>query len=131
MSLTGVVPSHVDALLELLAVPSDERQLPLQRILDTGHIVEIRVERGRHFLCGLLHELPITPNDPLIEALLEEPFEADACGFLAWEPSEQRLIYWSEILPAAGPGEPPTPDLPAFLRELTALSKKVSLAGAL
>ncbi len=130
MSLTGMVPSHVDALLELLAVPSDERQLPLQRILDTGHIVELRASEGRHFLCGLLHELPLDPHDPLFEALLEEPFEADACGFLAWEPPEQRLIYWSEILPA-GQGEPPTPDLPAFLRELTALSKKVSLAGAL
>jgi hypothetical protein len=131
MSLTGMVPSHVDALLELLAVPADERQLPLQRVLDTGHIVELRAERGRHFLCGLLHELPISPNDPLIESLVEEPFPSEASGFLAYEPTEERLVYWSEILPAAEQGGAPLPDLQAFLRELTELSKKVSLAGAL
>jgi hypothetical protein len=114
-----------------LDVPADERTLPLQRVLDTGHIIELRADRGRHFLCGLLHELPVDPHDPLIESLLEEPFQSDACGFLAWEPSEQRLIYWSEIRPPTGVGGTPLPDLRAFLRELTALSKKVSIAGAL
>jgi hypothetical protein len=114
-----------------LAVPPDERQLPLQRELDTGHLVEIRAERGRHFLIGLLHELPIEPNNPLIESLLEEPFQQKHCGFLAYEPIGERLVYWSEILPAAEPGGLPTPDLSAFLRDLTEFSKKVSLAGAL
>jgi hypothetical protein len=63
--------------------------------------------------------------------LLEAPFEADACGFLAWEPTGQRLIYWSEILPSEDSAGTPLPDLQSFLREVTALSKKVSLAGAL
>ena len=67
----------------------------------------------------------------LVESLLEEPFQTEHCGFLAYEPVEQRLIYWSEILPATEPGGAPTPDLFAFLRDLTNLSKKVSLAGAL
>jgi len=124
-------PEPLEFFYNALAVPPDERHIPLQRVLDTGHIVELRVERGRHFLCGLLHEFPVEPHDPLIEALLEEPFEADACGFLAWEPTEERLVYWSEILPSADSGGPPRPDLQAFLRELTMLSKKVSLAGAL
>jgi len=114
-----------------LAVPAEERALPLQRVLDTGHIVEIRAERGRHFLCGLLHELPVEPHDPWIESLLEEPFQAGASGFPAYESTTGRLIYWSEILPATEPGGAPRPDLPAFLRELTDLSKKVSLAGGL
>lgn len=114
-----------------LAVPLDERELPLQRELDTGHLVEIRAERGRHFLIGLLHELPVEPNNPLIESLLEEPFQQKHCGFLAYEPIAERLVYWSEILPAAEPSGLPTPDLSAFLRDLTEFSKKVSLAGAL
>ena len=121
----------LDFFYNALAVPPDERQLPIQRVLDTGHIVEVRADRGRHFLCGLLHELPIPPNDPLIESLLEEPFEADACGFLAWDPTEQRLVYWSEILLSEDSAGTPLPDIQAFLRELTALAKKVSLAGAL
>jgi hypothetical protein len=114
-----------------LAVPAEERSLPLQRVLDTGHIVEIRAERGRYFLCGLLHELPLEPHDPLVESLLEEPFQAHASGFLAYESSPGRLIYWSEILPATGFGDEPRPDLRAFLREITDLAKKVSLAGGL
>jgi len=124
-------PAPLEFYFNALAVPPDERQLPLQRVLDTGHLVEIRAERGRYFLCGLLHELPVEPNDPLIESLLEEPFPSKASGFLAYEPVEERLVYWSEILPASEQGGAPTPDLPAFLRELTELSKKVSLAGAL
>jgi hypothetical protein len=124
-------PAPLEFFFSALAVPADERQLPLQRVLDTGHILEIRAERGRHFLCGLLNELPVEPNDPLIESLLEEPFQPRASGFLAYEPMEERLVYWSEILPATEPGGAPSPDLPAFLRELTELSKKVSLAGAL
>jgi hypothetical protein len=124
-------PAPLEFFFNALAVPSDERQLPLQRVLDTGHILEIRAERGRHFLCGLLNELPVEPNDPLIESMLEEPFQPRASGFLAYEPMEERLVYWSEILPATEPGGAPSPDLPAFLRELTELSKKVSLAGAL
>ena len=124
-------PARLEFFFSALAVPADERQLPLQRVLDTGHILEIRAERGRHFLCGLLNELPVEPNDPLIESLLEEPFQPRASGFLAYEPMEERLVYWSEILPATEPGGAPSPDLPAFLRELTELSKKVSLAGAL
>ena len=124
-------PAPLEFFFNALAVPSDERQLPLQRVLDTGHILEIRAERGRHFLCGLLNELPVEPNDPLIESLLEESFQPRASGFLAYEPMEERLVYWSEILPATEPGGAPSPDLPAFLRELTELSKKVSLAGAL
>jgi hypothetical protein len=126
-----MVPAHVASVLEILGVPADERECPVQRVLDSGHILEIRAERGRHFLCGLIHELPVEPNDPLIESLLEEPFQPDPSGFLAYEPKEQRLIYWSEILPATEPGGAPTPDLSAFLRDLTNLSKKVSLAGAL
>jgi hypothetical protein len=125
------LPSPLEFFFNALAVPADERELPLQRVMDTGHILEIRAERGRHFLCGLIHELPVEPNDPLIESLLEEPFQPDPSGFLAYEPKEQRLIYWSEILPATEPGGAPTPDLSAFLRDLTNLSKKVSLAGAL
>ena len=124
-------PEPLDFFYNALAVPPDERQLPIQRVLDTGHIVELRAERGRHFLCGLLHEFPLDPHDPLIEALLEEPFSSEASGFLAYEPTEERLVYWSEILPAAEQGGAPTPELSAFLRELTELSKKVSLAGAL
>ncbi len=124
-------PDPLEYFYNALAVPPDERQLPLQRILDTGHIVELRVDRGRHFLCGLLHELPITPNDPLIESLLEEAFPSEASGYLAYEPTEERLVYWSEILPSEDSAETPLPDLQAFLRELTELSKKVSLAGAL
>jgi hypothetical protein len=124
-------PAPLEFFFNALAVPADERELPLQRVLDTGHILEIRAERGRHFLCGLLHELPLEPNDPLIESLLEEPFQPDASGFLAYEPTEQCLIYWSEILPATEQGGAPTPDLLAFLRDLTNLSKKVSLTGAL
>jgi hypothetical protein len=124
-------PAPLEFFFNALAVPADERQLPLQRVLDTGHILEIRAERGRHFLCGLLNELPVEPNDPLIESMLEEPFQPQASGFLAYEPMEERLVYWSEILPATEPGGAPSPDLPAFPRELTELSKKVSLAGAL
>lgn len=131
MTLEGHVPLHVSGVLEFLAVPADERHLPLQRVLDTGHLVEIRAERGRHFLCGLLHEFSVEPSNPLIESLLEEPFQAGATGFLAYEPMDERLVYWSEILPATEPGGAPTPDLPAFLRELTELAKKVSLAGGL
>ena len=121
----------LDFFYNALAVPPDERQLPIQRVLDTGHIVEVRADRGRHFLCGLLHELPIPPNDPLIESLVEEPFPSEASGFLAYEPTEERLVYWSEILPSEDSAGTPLPDLQAFLRELTELSKKVSLAGAL
>jgi len=124
-------PAPLEHFFNALAVPSGERQLPLQRVLDTGHILEIRAERGRYFLCGLLNELPVEPNDSLIESLLEKPFPSEASGFLAYEPREERLVYWSEILPAVEQGGAPTPDLPAFLRELTELSKKVSLAGAL
>jgi hypothetical protein len=124
-------PAPLEFFFNALAVPADERQLPLQRVLDTGHILEIRAERGRHFLCGLLNELPVEPNDPLIELMLEEPFQPRASGFLAYEPMEERLVYWSEILPATESGGAPSPDLPAFLRELTDRSKKVSLAGAL
>jgi hypothetical protein len=124
-------PAPLEFFFNVLAVPLDERQLPLQRVLDTGHILEIRAERGRHFLCGLLNELPVEPNDSLIESLLEEPFQPRASGFLAYEPMEERLVYSSEILSATEPGGAPSPDLPAFLRELTELSKKVSLAGAL
>ena len=124
-------PAPLDFFFSALAVPADERQLPLQRVLDTGHLVEIRAERGRHFLIGLLHELSVEPNNPLIESLLEEPFHPEHCGFLAYEPIEERLVYWSEILPAAELGASPTPDLSAFLIDLTELSKKVSLAGAL
>jgi hypothetical protein len=124
-------PDPLEYFYNALAVPPDERQLPLQRILDTSHIVELRVDRGRHFLCGLLHELPITPNDPLIESLLEEAFPSEASGYLAYEPTEERFVYWSEILPSEDSAETPLPDLQAFLRELTELSKKVSLAGAL
>jgi hypothetical protein len=124
-------PDPLEFFYNALAVPSDERELPLQRVLDTGHIVELRADGGRHFLCGLLHELPLDPHDPLIETLLEEAFQPGACGFLAWESSEKRLIYWSEIRPSTEFTGAPTPDLQAFLRELTALSKKVLLAGAL
>lgn len=124
-------PAPLEFFFNALAVPPEERQLPLQRELDTGHLVEIRAERGRHFLIGLLHELPVEPNNPLIESLLEEPFQPEHCGFLAYEPVEEHLVYWSEILPAAEPGGLPTPDLFAFLRDLTEFSKKVSLAGAL
>lgn len=131
--MTGqrLVPAHVDAVLEKLAVPVEERQLPLQRVLDTGHILEIRADQGRFFLCGLLHELPIASSDPLLESIIEEPFHAGATGVISYESAEQRLIYWSEILPAVGLGGTPRPDLVAFLREVTELSKKVSLAGAL
>ena len=124
-------PAHLEFFFNALGVSEEERALPLQRVLGSGHLVEIRAERGRHFLCGLLNELPVEPNDPLIESLLEEPFQPRASGFLAYEPMEERLVYWSEILPATEPGGAPSPDLPAFLRELTELSKKVSLAGAL
>ena len=124
-------PAPLEHFFNALAVPADERQLPLQRVLDTGHIVELRAERGRHFLCGLLHELPVESNDPVIESLLEAPFPSEASGFLAYEPTEQRLVYWSEILPSEDSAGTPLPDIQAFLRELTALSKKVSLAGAL
>lgn len=124
-------PAPVEFFFNALAVPADERSFPLQRVLDTGHIVEIRAERGRYFLCGLLHELPLEPHDPLLESLLEEPFQANTSGFLAYESSPGRLVYWSEILPAAGFGDEPRPDLRAFLREITDLSKKVSLAGGL
>lgn len=124
-------PAPLEFFFNALAVPPDERQLPLQRVLDTGHILEIRADQGRFFLCGLLNEFPVEPNDPLIESLLEEPFRPRASGFLAYEPMEERLVYWSEILPATESGGAPSPDFPAFLRELTELSKKVSLAGAL
>lgn len=124
-------PAPLEFFFNALAVPAEEWQLPLQRVLDTGHLVEIREDRGRHFLCGLLHELPLEPNDPLIESLIEEPFQDGANGFLAYERSEERLVYWSEILPATEPGGAPTPDLQAFLRALTELAKKVSLAGGL
>ena len=124
-------PAPLEFFFNALAVPADERHLPLQRVLDTGHILEIRAERGRHFLCGLPHELPIEPDDSLLESILEQPLNSDACGFVAYEPSNGQLILWSEILPATEPGGAPSPELQAFLRELTELSKKVSLAGAL
>lgn len=131
MSDAHLVPAHVDILLEKLAVPEDERKLPIQRVLDSGHLLEVRSDRGRHFLCGLLHELPVEPNDPLIESLIEEPFQAGLSGFLGYEPTPGHLVYWSEILPATERTGSPTPDLSAFLREITELSKKVSLAGGL
>ena len=123
-------PAHVDFLLDALAVPADERDMPVQRILDTGHLVEIREHDGRFYLCGQLHELPVAPGDRVLEGLLEDPFPGEACGFLAYEPESERILYWSEIAPGSS-GKPPAPDTTVFLRELTRLCKKVSLAGAL
>jgi hypothetical protein len=131
MSDLRLVPAYVEAVLEKLDVPLDERFLPLQRVLNTGHILEIRVAQGRHYLCAFLNESAIEPDDRLLESLLEEAFQSRASGFLAYESADQRLIYWSEILPAAEPGGAPRPDLLVFLREVTELSKKVSLAGGL
>jgi hypothetical protein len=124
-------PVPLDFFLNALGVPEEDRVLPLQRVLGSGHLVEIRSQRGRHFLCGLVHEFPLEPDDPLLESLIEEPFQTGDTGFLAYEPSSGQLLYWSEILPPSDPHAAPRPDLPSFLRELTELSKKVSLAGGL
>ena len=126
----GHVPSHVSSVLEFLGVPSEERGFPVERVLDTGHIVEIRVWDGRYFICGQVHEFPLKSDDPLLETLLEESFTPSSLGFLAYENATERVLYWSEIL-AGSHGKPPTPLIPGFLRELTEISKKVSLAGAL
>ena len=94
-------------------------------------MLEIRADQSRFFLCGLPHELPIKPDDPLIELVLEQPLSSEACGFTAYDPANGQLIYWSEILPGASPGDSPQPVLSVFLKELLELSKKVSLAGGL
>jgi hypothetical protein len=124
-------PEPLEFFYNALAVPPEERHLPLQRVLDTGHIVELRADQGRFYLCGLPHELPIEPDDSLLESILEQPLDSEARGFIAFEPAKGQLILWSEILPGVNPGDSPRPDLGSFLKELTALSKKVSLAGAL
>ena len=124
-------PAHVSLVFEALGVPEEERTLPVERVLETGHLVQIREDRGRYYLCGLPHELPISPNDSLLESLIEEPFESSASGFYSYEPDKEQLIYWSEILPGERPGADPTPDISEFLAELTEISKKLSLAGAL
>lgn len=124
-------PAHVCLVFEALGVPEEERTLQVERVLETGHLVQIREDRGRYYLCGLPHELPISPNDSLLESLIEEPFESSASGFYSYEPDKEQLIYWSEILPGERPGADPTPDISEFLAELTEISKKLSLAGAL
>jgi hypothetical protein len=122
--------ANLDFFFDAFGVPEQERALPVQRVLGSGHLVEIRSDQGRFYLCGLPHELPIEPDDSLLESILEQPFHSGACGFVAYESSRGQLILWSEILPGPEPGAPPLPDIGAFLRELTDLSKKLSLAGA-
>lgn len=124
------VPSHVCSVLEFLGVPSEERGFPVERVLDTGHIVEIRAWDGRYFICGQVHEFPLKSDDPLLESLLEESITPLALGFLAYEAATERVLYWSEIRGDSF-GRPPSPHMPTFLRELTEISKKVSLAGRL
>ena len=124
-------PAHISLFLDAFGVPEEERALPLERVLETGHVVQVREDRGRYYLCGLPHELPVPANDPLLESLIEEPFESGASGFYSYEPDKEQLIYWSEILPGDRPGADPTPDVSEFLAELTEISKKLSLAGAL
>lgn len=131
MTGAGPLPPHVEAFFNSLAVPAEERGLPCQRILSNGHLVEIRADQGRFYLCGLPHELPIEPVDSLLESILEQPFPSEASGFIAYEHANGQLILWNEILPGEKPGDSPRPDLESFLKELTELSKKVSLAGAL
>lgn len=125
-----ILPAHVDRYCRLLGVPAAERQAPLSLVLDSGHLVEVREHTGRWYLCGLLNEFDIDPEDSLLEGMIEDSFLENATGALTYESSGKRLVYWSEILPTVG-DQPPVPKLSAFLRELTDLCKKVSLAGAL
>ena len=130
MIATGPVPAPVSCVLDFLGVPPEDRDFPVERVLETGHLIEIRVNDGRYYICGQIHEFPILADDPVLESLLEESFNPSALGFLAYETATERVLYWSEIL--AGPyGKPPVPHIPSFLRELTEISKKVSLAGRL
>ena len=124
------LPPHVDRYCRLLGVPAEDRQFPMSLVLDSGHLVEIREHSGRWYLCGLLNEFDIDPEDSMIEGMIEDPFLEKATGSLTYEPSKKRLVYWSEIIPAES-DHPAIPNLSSFLRELTDLCKKVSLAGAL
>lgn len=125
-----ILPAHVDRYCRFLGVPAEERQAPLSLVLDTGHLVEIREYSGRWYLCGLLNEFDIDPEDSLLEGMIEDPFLEKATGSLTYEPSSKRLIYWSEIVPI-GADSPLVPNPKAFLREVTDLCKKVSLEGIL
>jgi len=122
----GLVPAHVSRVLDFLGVPPEQRDFPVERVLETGHSIEIRDNCGRHYLCAQIHEFPIPADDPVLEGLIEESFNASALGFLAYEPTTKSVLYWSEIL-AGTYGKPPSPNIPAFLREVTEISKKVSL----
>lgn len=130
MILGGLVPAHVSRVLDFLGVPPEDRDFPVERVLETGHLIEIRVNDGRYYICGQIHEFPIPADDPFLERLIEESFEASALGFLAYEPTTERVLYWSEIL-ADAYGKPPSLNIPAFLREVTEISKKVSLGQRL
>ena len=69
-------PEPLEFFYNALAVPPHERELPIQRVLGSGHLVEIRSDQGRHYLCGLPHEMPLAPDDAEIEALLEDSFSS-------------------------------------------------------
>jgi hypothetical protein len=123
-------PSTVTRVLDDLGIPPGERNDPLEFVLDTGHMVEIRQDAGRWFLCGLLNEIPIEEPDRLLEGLIEAPFNVGDCGCLCHEPAGGRLIYWTEIFPELRES-PPRPDVPAFLGEVSEWARKVSQADAL
>jgi len=130
MILGSPVPAHVSRVLDFLGVPPEDRDFPVERVLETGHLIEIRVNDGRYYICGQIHEFPIPAEDPILESLIEESFKTSALGFLAYEPETESVLYWSEIL-AGDFGKPPSPNIPSFLREVTEISKKVSLGQRL
>jgi len=124
-------PPAVTRVFNDLGIPPGDRQAPFEFVLDTGHTVALRQGGGRWFLCGFLNELPLGDGaEQILEGLIEDPFNARDCGCLCHEPAGGRLLYWTEILPAAA-GSPPTPDVQAFLREVSDWARKVSQAGAL
>jgi len=123
-------PNHVAWFLDALGVPADERELPIERVLDTGMVVEFREHEGLAFAVGILNEMPLAQDDPALERLLEDQdrFIAGVRTRLAYDTDSCQLLGWREIPHFEHPQEAGD-FLKSFCQELEPHYSRLSLLG--
>ena len=97
-------------------------------ITNSAFPLEIFCSNSRWFVVGILNELPIPPDAPVLESFLERSPSSTEIGTTAYEPHRQRLIHWIEIHP-----EENRVTVPAsiFLSELKEILRFAATTGVL
>lgn len=123
-----ILPTPVSNFCDALGVPPEDRSERMEIVVSSAFLLEIFTANNRWLAVGVLNELPIPPDAPVLESFLERSPSSIQLGTTSYEPDRQRLTHWMEIPPDENRA---TSSAASFLSELKEILRFAAAKGVL